>query len=96
MASTWISLLSKLPLFALQCTRYLNCRGDGGKRVPPSRLSVPPSGFRRSPIEILEQVYGRKKLLFLAGKTAYLKKPSDFGEDLFFFGDHLFLAGKTA
>ena len=47
-------------------------------------------------------VFGRKKLLFLAGKTGKIsdfsqKKPSGFGEDLsFVFGDHLFLSRKIA
>ena len=51
----------------------------------------------------LRYFFGRKKLLFLGGKNVKIcdfgqKKPSDFGEDLFFsfffFGDHLLLVGK--
>ena len=69
---------------------YLNCRGDGGGgRASPSRLSVPPSRFRRPPIEIWALVYERKNHLFLVGKNPKIfhfgqKKPLDFGEDLFF------------
>ena len=43
--------------------------------------------------------FGRKKLVLLGGKNVKIcdfgqKKPSDCGEDLFFFGDHLLLVGK--
>ena len=57
----------------------------------------PPIEIERPPIEILALVCGRKKLvffwggdhLFLAGKATWIfdfgqKKPSDFGEDIFF------------
>ena len=46
------SLASKLKSLALASNQYLNCRGDAGGRVPPSRISVPPSRFRRPLIEI--------------------------------------------
>ena len=47
--------------------------------MPPRFISCPPRYF-----------FGRKKLLFLAGKNVEIcdfrqKKPSDYGEDLFFF-----------
>ena len=65
---------ARAPLGPGPGTMYLNCREDGGTR---------------SPIEIWVLVNGRKKLLFLAEKTVWIsdfsqKKPSDFGEDLFF------------
>ena len=56
---------------------------------PPNFFLGPPRNF-----------FGRKKLLLLDGKNVKIcdfgqKKPSDFGEDLF-FGDHLLLVGKFA
>ena len=71
--------------------------GGAGGQCPPIFVFA-------SPINFLPPRYffGRKKLLFLAGKNVEIcdfrqKKPSDFGEDLylfifFFFGDHLVLA----
>ena len=53
----------------------------------PPRFSFLPSQFISCPPRYF---FGRKKLLFLAGKNVEIcdfrqKKPSDFGEDLFFF-----------
>ena len=69
--------------------------GRGGKAPPPifvfapRFISWPPHGF-----------FGRKKLLFLAGKNVEIcdfrqKKPSDFGEDLFFLEIICFWPEKT-
>ena len=71
--------------------------GGGGRGAMPPRFSFlppPPRFISCSPRYFL----GKKKLLVLAGKNDWIcdfgpKKPSDFGEGLFFFffffGDHL-------
>ena len=72
-------------------TRRVASGGAGGAMPPPDFRFCSPS-----PIYFLpppRYFLGRNKLLFLAGKNVKIcdfgqKKPSDFGEDLF-FGDHL-------
>ena len=59
-------------------------RGARGALPPP--IFVPPPDLFLAPHDIF---FGRKKLLLLIGKTVKScdfgqKKPSDFGEDLFF------------
>ena len=56
---------------SVRYNQYLNCRGAGGGRAPPSRLSVPPSRFMRPPHRELSAglweekvtVFGRKNRL---------------------------------
>ena len=60
--------------------------GGAGGHCPPIFVFVPPDLFLSPP----RYFFGRKKLLFLAGKNVKIcdfgqKKPSDFGEDLFFW-----------
>ena len=70
----------------------------------------PPIEIERPPIEILALVCGRKKLVFFLGRSPVFGRKSHLNfrfrsEKAFgfrrrhffcFFGDHLYLAGKTA
>ena len=71
-----------------QARRQRGCRGA---MPPPIFVFAPPPRFISCPPP--QYFLGRNKLLFLPGKNVKIcdfgqKKPSDFGEDLF-FGDHL-------
>ena len=73
--------------------RYVKLRrrvasGGGRGAMPPDFRFCPPPNFFLAPSTVF---FGRKKLVFLGGKNV---KICDFGEDLFFFGDHLLLVGK--
>ena len=75
------------------------CVAYEARRQRRGRGAMPPDFFLAPP----RYFFGRKKLVFLGGKHVKIcdfgqKKPSDFGEDIFFyfyfFGDHLLLVGK--
>ena len=71
--------------------------GRGGNAPRFSFLPPSPPRIFSCP---LRHFFGRKKLVFLGGKNVKIcdfgqKKPSDFGEDLFFWrSTYCFLAGK--
>ena len=77
--------------FTVICTQYLNCRGDAGRRVPPSR-------FRRPPIESLALNDQRKNSHpRLKDSTNFLRKMvANCGEDLFFWSSFNFGDGNTS
>ena len=70
--------------------RYVKLRrrvASGGAMPPDFRFCPPPPNFFLAPSTVF---FGRKKLVFLGGKNVKIcdfgqKKPSDFGEDLFFW-----------
>ena len=81
-----------LQLFHFLCQRFnseLLCnqaRRQWGGAMPPDFRFCPPDFFLAPP----RYFFGRKRLVFLGGKNGKIcdfgqKKPSVFGEDLFFF-----------
>ena len=78
-------------------SQHLNCKGDAGGRITPSRVSVPPSKFsvytsrfRRPPIESWELIDQRKNSqIGLKDPTNFLPKMvANCDEDPFFCGLH--------
>ena len=66
--------------------RHVASGGAGAAMPPPIFVFAPPRFFSCPP----RYFFGRKKLVFLGGKNFKIcdfgqKKPSDFGEDFFFF-----------
>ena len=96
----------------IYCTnnQYLNCRGDGRRRVPqsrvsvpPSRLSVPPSRFRCPLIEIWALDDQRKNTYKIrsniapnyAGKVIQKEKHFNRRRRPFFWSSHTFSEKKS-
>ena len=81
------TLKKRPPCKILQFKYWVQARRVASGGAMPPRFSFLPPRFISCPPRYF---FGMKKLLFLAGKNVEIcdfrqKKPSDFGEDLFFF-----------
>ena len=93
----YFAFLNTYLYFKLQLHPCASPAGGQRGQCPLDFCFCPPDFFLALP----RCFFGRKKLVFLGGKNVKIcdfgqKKPSDFGEDLFFFlfRDHLLLVGK--